>query len=229
MICLITTLWMVCVLFQPGYSANTHYRVECEAEERRSQRICKEVEVCEDSVARLDCGPNGAIYIYDAQYGRTDQSTCRIKDPVRCMDDVTHRLQERCALLQTCDVPVKSATFGSFCKGPGNYLRAAYFCHKTAIGCQGETINLSCDPGTEIWSGKIFYGRNDTTTCVAGRRPEEISNTNCKQSVYGHPHIAACEHKTSCQIEVNPENLGEPCPGTFKYLYFHYKCHPRRT
>ncbi|XP_068195998.1 L-rhamnose-binding lectin CSL3-like [Antennarius striatus] len=305
MICLITTLCLLCVLFQPGYLEQTFHRAACEPQSTHlhlscdgdtvivitraefghtnsqtcpptsckdtsinipiqswcnGRKVCdvalkdlppsqckgsyayvttyhhcepkRHVKACENSVARLDCGVNGAIYIFQAQYGRMDKDSCPSADPnagTSCINDATFYMQRRCNLMQTCEVPVQSSMFVGSCSGPSNYLEASYICHKTTTGCEGETINLSCEPGTTINLGKRFYGRNDTTTCVAGRRPEEISNTNCKQSVYGHPHISGCEGKTSCQIEVNPTKLGEPCPGTFKYLYVHYNCYRRPT
>ena len=36
--------------------------------------------------------------------------------------------------------------------------------------------------------------------------------------------IFSCQDKTACQLIVNSDIFGEPCPGTFKYIEIHYSC-----
>ena len=95
--------------------------------------------------------------------------------------------------------------------------------------CDGYNTSISCPAGQVLSIQAAFFGRNDSTTCVAEGvasklTPAAWSNTNC--SFAGALRVAQglCNDRTSCAL--NDTWGTEPCAGTYKFSMLSYTCAP---
>ncbi|XP_061666350.1 L-rhamnose-binding lectin CSL1-like [Syngnathoides biaculeatus] len=92
------------------------------------------VVACELSVAQLYCDWGRVIFVYGADYGRRDQTTCthgRSRheiENVECLQP-TDVVANRCNGKNTCTITASNAVFGDPCKGTYKYLEVAYTCN----------------------------------------------------------------------------------------------------
>ncbi len=92
--------------------------------------------------------------------------------------------------------------------------------------CEGDYASISCDPGFNLVFVDAFYGRLNKETC-----PHEsaILDLNCSQATILQTLQTGCGHSEKCYFNVNGFNLGDPCPGTYKYLHTRFKCNSKFT
>ncbi|XP_076597562.1 L-rhamnose-binding lectin SML-like [Chaetodon auriga] len=89
---------------------------------------------CEDSEASMKCGKGHIIYVYSANYGRSDQTTCASGRPESEIQDVrcskfSSKVAESCDGKNSCVFSASSAVFGDPCVGTYKYLTVDYLCH----------------------------------------------------------------------------------------------------
>ncbi|XP_076847683.1 rhamnose-binding lectin-like [Brachyhypopomus gauderio] len=187
--------------------------------------------ICEDGYSTLDCG-NDVVDIINANYGRTDSTTCSTGLPsfilanTNCYASNTLSLvAAECNGKTSCTVHASYTIFNDPCIGISKYLTVSYRCLPvyTSVTCEGSNAALKCEAGVlDILSAN--FGRTDSTTCSAGRPRSQISNTNC----YGNNTLAEvtnrCEGKSSCVVPATNSVFSDPCVGTYKYLSIGYSC-----
>ncbi|KAM4562509.1 L-rhamnose-binding lectin SML-like [Odontesthes bonariensis] len=88
---------------------------------------------CEHSIAHLQCDEGQVIFVYGADYGRYDQTTCSYKRPASQTENVycsnpTRRVAERCNGKNRCIIRARNSVFGDPCAGTFKYLEVAYVC-----------------------------------------------------------------------------------------------------
>ncbi|XP_034552641.1 L-rhamnose-binding lectin SML-like isoform X2 [Notolabrus celidotus] len=91
---------------------------------------------CEHSYATLSCSEGRVIFVYGADFGRRDRTTCshmrtaaQIAD-VECSDP-TALVAERCNGKSSCMIKASDSVFGDPCPGITKYLELAYVCEYT--------------------------------------------------------------------------------------------------
>jgi hypothetical protein len=108
------------------------------------------------------------------------------------------------------------------------YNNSIYSVTHTTVGCQGSNW-LRLDKcwgrrGTVMRIISVFWGRLGRTTCPSNSWGKN-TNFNCKgntQSINVVKH--SCNAKRICDIMPDPTKMGDPCPGTPKYLKVVYEC-----
>ncbi|XP_047459255.1 L-rhamnose-binding lectin SML-like [Mugil cephalus] len=89
--------------------------------------------VCQHSLAKLQCDEGQVIFVYGADYGRHDQTTCSFGltasqiQNVSCSKAAT-RVAESCNGKSSCTVKASNSLFGNPCEGTYKYLEVAYRC-----------------------------------------------------------------------------------------------------
>ncbi|XP_042264278.1 rhamnose-binding lectin-like [Thunnus maccoyii] len=88
---------------------------------------------CEHSVAHLHCDEGQIISVYNADYGRTDQTTCSYKRSasqtgnIDCINP-TSKVAESCGGKNNCTIEASNSVFGDPCVSTYKYLEVAYVC-----------------------------------------------------------------------------------------------------
>ncbi|XP_076859323.1 rhamnose-binding lectin-like [Brachyhypopomus gauderio] len=191
--------------------------------------------ICEDGYSTLDCG-NDVIDIINANYGRTDSTTCSKGLPsfilanTNCYASNTLSIvATRCNGKNSCTVRASYTIFNDPCIGTSKYLTVSYRCLPplrpiyTSVTCEGNNAMLTCVAGVlKILSAN--YGRTDNTTCSAGRPSNQTTNTNC----YGNNTLSEvtrrCKGHSSCVVPATNGVFSDPCDLTYKYLSIKYSC-----
>ncbi|XP_068189547.1 L-rhamnose-binding lectin SML-like [Antennarius striatus] len=88
---------------------------------------------CERSLAHLYCDEGQIIFVYGAEYGRRDSTTCSYKRPPSQVENTsclnpTNKVAESCNGRNSCTIQVKNSVFGDPCRGTYKYLEVAYVC-----------------------------------------------------------------------------------------------------
>ncbi|XP_061625300.1 L-rhamnose-binding lectin SML-like isoform X1 [Phyllopteryx taeniolatus] len=91
------------------------------------------VVACESSVAHLYCDWGRVIFVYGADYGRRDQTTCTYRRSQYEIENVECRgptdiVASRCNGKNPCTITASNTVFGDPCKGTYKYLEVAYTC-----------------------------------------------------------------------------------------------------
>ncbi|XP_023248720.1 rhamnose-binding lectin-like [Seriola lalandi dorsalis] len=89
--------------------------------------------VCESSLAILQCDEGQVIFVYSADYGRRDRTTCSYQRPAPQVQNVlcsspTNKVAESCNRKSSCSVKASNSVFGDPCVGTYKYLEVAYRC-----------------------------------------------------------------------------------------------------
>uniref|UniRef100_A0A1A7XN46 SUEL-type lectin domain-containing protein n=1 Tax=Iconisemion striatum TaxID=60296 RepID=A0A1A7XN46_9TELE len=95
---------------------------------------------------------------------------------------------------------------------------------ETVTTCVENVVHrLSCDNYGVISVQTSLYGRVDSSVCSEGRRPDQVSNTDC--SLPGVVDIVKrrCNGKKVCELSTDAFT-SDPCRGTAKYLQTTYTC-----
>ncbi|KAI4877455.1 hypothetical protein NFI96_034595, partial [Prochilodus magdalenae] len=153
---------------------------------------------CEGSNAVLKC-ETGILKIVNANYGRTDSTTCSAGRPSKeitktnCYGSNTlAEVIKRCEGKTTCTVPAANSVFSDPCFGvPEWYLHSKHQAfnissttmfpkklHLLALLIAASGVFISADSGL-IRVKSAIYGRTDGTTCSTQRPSSELQNTNC--------------------------------------------------
>ncbi|XP_051805392.1 L-rhamnose-binding lectin SML-like [Acanthochromis polyacanthus] len=90
---------------------------------------------CEDSVAHLFCAKGQVIFVYGADYGRSDQTTCSYRRPASQVQNVSCTsftsktvVEERCNGKNNCTISATNSVLRDTCVGTYKYLEVAYIC-----------------------------------------------------------------------------------------------------
>ncbi|KAM4738041.1 L-rhamnose-binding lectin SML [Anableps anableps] len=88
---------------------------------------------CEHSYAHLYCDYGQVIFVYGADYGRRDHTTCSYKRPASQTENVycsnpTRKVAETCNGKNSCTIRARNSVFGDPCVGTFKYLEVAYTC-----------------------------------------------------------------------------------------------------
>uniref|UniRef100_A0A8C4IJR0 SUEL-type lectin domain-containing protein n=1 Tax=Dicentrarchus labrax TaxID=13489 RepID=A0A8C4IJR0_DICLA len=88
---------------------------------------------CERSLAHLFCDVGQVIFVYGADYGRRDQTTCSYKRPASQTENVycshpTSKVADSCNGKNSCTIEASNSVFGDPCVGTYKYLEVAYTC-----------------------------------------------------------------------------------------------------
>ncbi|KAM8753789.1 rhamnose-binding lectin-like [Acanthopagrus schlegelii] len=88
---------------------------------------------CEHSVAHLHCDEGQVIFVYGADYGRRDMTTCSFKRPESQIENVhcshhTSKVADSCNGKNSCTITASNSVFGDPCGGTYKYLEVAYVC-----------------------------------------------------------------------------------------------------
>ncbi|XP_076859321.1 rhamnose-binding lectin-like [Brachyhypopomus gauderio] len=189
--------------------------------------------VCEDGYSTLDCGKE-IISITNANYGRTDSTTCSQGLPSSILANTNCYASNTLSIVATgcngknsCTVRASYTIFNDPCIGTSKYLTVSYRCLPrpvyNSVTCEGHKAVLNCGAGVlKILSAN--YGRTDSTTCSAGQPSSQTTKTNC----YGIKTLSEvtnrCGGKSSCVVPATNSVFSDPCGGTYKYLSINYSC-----
>ncbi|XP_053280186.1 L-rhamnose-binding lectin SML [Pleuronectes platessa] len=89
--------------------------------------------ICEHSEAELNCEDGQVIFLYGADYGRRDRTTCSYRRPESNLRDVlcsspTRTVAESCNGRSSCRIRAENSVFGDPCVGTVKYLEVSYTC-----------------------------------------------------------------------------------------------------
>ena len=89
--------------------------------------------VCEHNSTNIQCGPNEAINVIEAWYGRQSNTICSHSraSNVSCSSDPTASLQivqTACQDKQSCNILASNGIFGDPCNGTYKYMALKYEC-----------------------------------------------------------------------------------------------------
>ncbi|XP_070765838.1 L-rhamnose-binding lectin CSL1-like [Enoplosus armatus] len=93
---------------------------------------------CERSLAHLYCDEGQVIFVYGADYGRRDQTTCSYRRPASQIENVycsdpTSKVADSCNGKNSCTIRVSSSVFGDPCVGTYKYMELAYICEYPVV------------------------------------------------------------------------------------------------
>ena len=91
---------------------------------------------------------------------------------------------------------------------------------RTVTVCERSQKTISCPGDLRIRLKSSFWGRSDTTTCRTG----SFWRTSCSDPTINVLYKRTCERKNSCTVSAHASQLGDPCPGTSKYVRIQYEC-----
>ncbi|XP_068454261.1 L-rhamnose-binding lectin CSL1-like [Clinocottus analis] len=88
---------------------------------------------CENSLAHLQCDEGQVIFVYGADYGRRDQTTCTFSQRASAIKNVacsnpTSKVADSCNGKNSCTISASNSVFGDPCAGTYKYLEVAYGC-----------------------------------------------------------------------------------------------------
>ncbi|XP_029011330.1 L-rhamnose-binding lectin SML-like [Betta splendens] len=94
--------------------------------------------VCESSVLVLSCDEGQVLFVYSADYGRRDGTTCSLDRPPEQLRNTqcsqpSSRVAERCNGRRSCTVTANNSAFGDPCVGTYKYLEVFYTCRDAAF------------------------------------------------------------------------------------------------
>ncbi|TRY70743.1 hypothetical protein TCAL_12813, partial [Tigriopus californicus] len=98
---------------------------------------------------------------------------------------------------------------------------------RTKYGCEGSSMVIKCDEGTQINVVRANFGRFSGSICNEfGANAEHASDwsVNCLEPRSLRVVNERCHRQAECEITVTSALFGDPCPGTYKYLEVHYTC-----
>ena len=90
------------------------------------------------------------------------------------------------------------------------------------IICEGDSATLSCPIKTRLQILDARYGR-----FLPGKQlcpNPAMHDFNCKAADSYSIVAATCDMVESCTLTASSSVFGEPCPGTYKYLYVESIC-----
>ncbi|XP_046870113.1 L-rhamnose-binding lectin CSL3 [Hypomesus transpacificus] len=187
--------------------------------------------ICEGQRDFLNCG-RSLIKVVSAHYGRRNRVTCSAGRPpsqisnINCINPIAYLLVAAlCNGEQSCSLFASNSVFSDPCVGTYKYLDVTYVCvpRRTTVICEGQQATLNCG-SSYIHVVSANYGRTDRVTCIAGRPPSQISNTNCLNPTTLVSVAGMCDGHASCFLSASNFLFSDPCVGTYKYLVVTYAC-----
>ncbi|XP_050953156.1 L-rhamnose-binding lectin CSL3-like [Labeo rohita] len=185
----------------------------------------KQAVACQEGNAYLTCD-SGFIHILDANYGRTDISTCSEGKPLQqisnvyCYQETSFRtMSVRCNGKRSCTVDAENSVFSDPCSSTFKYLKVSYECRQLqqSITCENFQSVIACDGGI-ISIHHANYGRRDSATC-----PHATATSICY-----FPQTTGmrsrCNGKRSCDLDASNQVFSNPCGNVYKYLEVTYSC-----
>uniref|UniRef100_A0A4W4DZC4 SUEL-type lectin domain-containing protein n=1 Tax=Electrophorus electricus TaxID=8005 RepID=A0A4W4DZC4_ELEEL len=180
------------------------------------------------------CTGNDVIQIINANYGRTDSTTCSHGLPDTILADTNcyasgtlSIVATKCNGKSSCTVQASNTTFKDPCFGTSKYLTVSHHClpHpvQTSVTCEGDNAVLTCGAGV-LNIHNANYGRTDSTACSTGRPSSQTSKTDCYATNTLTEVTNRCEGKSSCVVPATNSVFSDPCYGTYKYLSIKYSC-----
>ncbi|XP_070546833.1 L-rhamnose-binding lectin CSL3-like [Ptychodera flava] len=103
-----------------------------------------------------------------------------------------------------------------------NYASAYDMIEK--VVCENGEAYLECPAGEIISISTGTYGRKDKTTCSHA----QTDDTDCRADHTRFILQEQCQGKRTCYASAFNSVFGDPCPGTYKYLKFDYRCIPEQ-
>ncbi|XP_056241283.1 L-rhamnose-binding lectin SML-like [Seriola aureovittata] len=93
---------------------------------------------CENSLAILQCDQGKVIFVYNADFGRTDQTTCSYQRSAGDVQNVmcsgpTTKVADSCNGKNSCSIKASHTVFGDTCSSTYKYLEVNYRCQYPAI------------------------------------------------------------------------------------------------
>ena len=83
---------------------------------------------------------------------------------------------------------------------------------------------ISCPAGQSINIAYASYGRTSTAYCKSGVNLRKKFKCHAKSSVSKVQQ--RCNRQRNCILQSNNGVFGDPCVGTYKYLFVRYSCIP---
>ncbi|KAI8496238.1 hypothetical protein Bbelb_260790 [Branchiostoma belcheri] len=95
--------------------------------------------------------------------------------------------------------------------------------------CEENTMRLACAADELIVIDEAFYGRREKNPRCGCSWLQKCDN-NCKQKNNNKQSIVRqrCQGLQRCDVPVDNENLGDPCPHNKKYLEVKYHCEEKK-
>uniref|UniRef100_A0A8C9X6E3 SUEL-type lectin domain-containing protein n=1 Tax=Sander lucioperca TaxID=283035 RepID=A0A8C9X6E3_SANLU len=105
------------------------------------------LDACEGSLAQLQCDQGQVIFVYGADYGRSDQTTCIYQRPLNQIQNIscsnpTGKVADSCNGKNSCTIAVSNSVFGNPCIGTYKYLKVVYTCNCSHPGTTPVTTQL---------------------------------------------------------------------------------------
>ncbi|XP_050953020.1 L-rhamnose-binding lectin CSL3-like [Labeo rohita] len=186
----------------------------------------EKIEICEGESADLNCD-EGYIKIVQANYGRTDRTTCaagKTENSIsntRCLQASSlSSMSAWCDGRKSCIVPATDSVFTDPCDGTYKYLSVSYECipARKKVTCDNTQSNITCGTGV-ISVHYANYGRRDLVTC-----PGKLVTTRYCYSPQTSSLRSRCNGKKSCELNASNSIYSDPCYGVQKYLEVTYSC-----
>ena len=92
---------------------------------------------------------------------------------------------------------------------------------ETTTVCEDDRGSLSCPSGQVLYVYYATYGRDNRTTC--SNLPVDITDCETETFVFGRVRTL-CSGRQDCHLSPETPGLGNPCPGTSKYLTVYHAC-----
>eukprot|EP00179_Madagascaria_erythrocladioides_P005262 CAMPEP_0198312602 /NCGR_PEP_ID=MMETSP1450-20131203/3906_1 /TAXON_ID=753684 ORGANISM="Madagascaria erythrocladiodes, Strain CCMP3234" /NCGR_SAMPLE_ID=MMETSP1450 /ASSEMBLY_ACC=CAM_ASM_001115 /LENGTH=517 /DNA_ID=CAMNT_0044015553 /DNA_START=128 /DNA_END=1681 /DNA_ORIENTATION=- len=197
---------------------------------------------CEGDDLVLRCPGDLVIDIDSSNFGRTETTTetcgfgpASLTD-TNCFDTAAPEIiADACQGENECTLPVSIDDFSGTdpCPGTKKVAEVSYDCVEggdlptddAEQVCEKETATIECDAGVITIEAATFGRQATVPTC--GKGPASLTNTSCGRIDNALDTIAElCDGETSCEISVTVDDigLGDPCPGTVKYLEYEFSC-----
>jgi len=88
------------------------------------------------------------------------------------------------------------------------------------VVCEGRKSTISCGNGYTLSIIRANYGRNSRRTCPSSL----IRTTRCNSPRSSGIIKRSCNGRRSCSLFASNSVFGDPCYGTYKYIWVLYRC-----
>ncbi|XP_039656384.1 rhamnose-binding lectin-like [Perca fluviatilis] len=158
------------------------------------------LDACEGSLAQLQCDQGQVIFVYGADYGRRDQTTCIYQRPPNQVQIIycsrpTRKVADSCNGKNSCTIAASNSVFGDPCVGTYKYLEVAYICY--SIRQRQFLIQQNCSLLTGSFKTMLRL-RLSTTLLLAA---------TCSLMTAGKLSEVSLERAITCGCEGNVQRL----------------------
>jgi len=164
-------------------------------------------------VSTLTCSPGHFINVETAVFGLES-----------CSSNTLTAVQAECEGMQLCQIEAAVPQYGIECPAFSGErcVDVVYKCltkQPTGLACEGNSLNITCPPNTQLTINDAFYGRTEYDWCAHPNR----ANLQCSASGVLDKVRQLCP-SAPCDLSAADANFGDPCPDTFKYLSLDWTC-----